>query len=87
MQLSVDTAVLGGLMGGVRDTAGAIRDVALPAPPPCEDMGAADAVGALLAVCREQLEALAGSLTMMAALVETARVDYARAENQAVPHQ
>ena len=87
MQLSVDTAVLGGLTGGVRNAAGAIRDVALPAAPPCEDLGAADAMGALLAVCREQLHALAASLTTTAALVDTAQVDYARAENQAVPHQ
>ena len=87
MHVRVDTWALGGLIGGVRDAAGATRDVALPPPPPCEDMAAADAVGALLAVCREQLQALAASLTTTAALVDTAQVDYARAENQAVPHR
>jgi len=87
MHVVVDTAVMGGLSGGVRDAAGAARDVALPSAPPCEDVGAADAAGALLAVCREQLDALGASLSTTAALVGTAQVDYARAENQAVPQR
>ena len=52
MRIAVDTEWLTGLTGGVRTAAGGLRAVALPAPPPCEDVGAADAVGALLAVCR-----------------------------------
>ena len=87
MHLSVDTGALGGLSTGVRDAAGATRAVELPAPPPCEDVGAADAVGALLAVCGEQLHAVAASLSTTAVLVDTARVDYARAENRAVPRR
>jgi hypothetical protein len=87
MHLTVDTWALGGLTTGVRDAATAVWAVALPAPPPCEDVGAADAIGALLAVCREQLHALAESVSTTAALVDTARVDYTRAENGAVPRR
>ena len=87
MRIAVDTEWLTGLTGGVRTAAGGLRAVVLPAPPPCEDVGAADAVGALLAVCDERLHALAASLSSVALLVDTAQIDYARAENRAVPRQ
>lgn len=87
MRVTVETGALVGLSAGVRDAAGATRAVELPAPPTCEDVGAADAVGALLSVCAEQLQALSSALTSVAVLVDTARVDYTRVESRAVPLQ
>lgn len=83
--MTVDTEALRGLTTAARDAAGAIGAVGLPAPPPCEDVGASDAVGALLAVCKEQLRAVAEVLSTAAVLVDTARVDYAHTESRAVP--
>jgi hypothetical protein len=85
MRVTVETEALVGLTTGVRDAARATRAVELPVPPPCEDVGAADAVGALLAVCAEQLVAVSTALSTVAVLVDTARFDYTRAENRAVP--
>jgi hypothetical protein len=87
MRVTVETGALVGLSAGVRDAAGATRAVELPAPPPCEDIGASDAVGALLTVCAEQLQALSTTLSSAAVLVDTARVDYVRVETRAVPLQ
>ncbi len=83
--MTVETEALVGLTTGVRDAARASRAVELPAPPPCEDVGAADAVGALLAVCAEQLVAVSAALSTVAVLVDTARFDYTRTDNRAVP--
>jgi hypothetical protein len=87
MRIDVDTESLGGLTTGLRDAAGATRAVALPSAPRCEDVGASDAIGALLAVCGEQLHAWAAALSTVALLVDTAQVDYAHAENRAVPRR
>jgi hypothetical protein len=87
MRVTVETEALVGLSTGVRDAARATRAVELPAPPPCEDVDAADAVGALLSVCAEQLVALSGALSTVAVLVDTARFDYVRVEATAVPPQ
>ncbi len=87
MRVTVETEALVGLTAGVRDAAGATRAVELPAPLPCEDVGAADAVGALLTVCAEQLQALSTALAAVAVLVDTARLDYTRVETGAVPLQ
>jgi hypothetical protein len=87
MRIAVDNESLTGLTTGVRVAAGGIRAVTVPAPPPCEDVGAADAVGALLEMCGEQLHALAAALSSVALLVDTAQIDYAQAENRAVPRR
>ena len=85
MHLEVDTEAVRGIAGALRDAASDRSAVALPPPPPCEDLLAADAIGALLDVCEERLDALAAALRAGAVLLETARRDYARAETRAVP--
>jgi hypothetical protein len=85
MRVTVETEALIGLTTGVRDAARATRAVELPAPPPCEDVGAADAIGALLSVCAERLVVLSSALSTVAVLVDTARFDYTRVEARAVP--
>ena len=85
MHLDVDTEAVLGVADALRDAARGASAVALPAPPPCEDLRAADAIGALLDVCAEQLDALAAALRSGAVLLETARQDYARAEARAAP--
>jgi hypothetical protein len=85
MQLEVDTEAVGGVAGSVREAATCAAAVTMPAPPPCDDRGAADAIGALLDVCEERLDTLAAALRAGAVLLETARRDYARAEAGAVP--
>ncbi len=83
MHLDVDTDAVGRVADVVRQAAADAVSVGLPAAPPCEDRGAADAISALLMVCEEQLEAVAGRLRSGAALLETARHDYTRAETHA----
>jgi hypothetical protein len=85
MHLDVDTEAVRGVADALRDAADHASAVALPAPPPCEDLRAADAIGALLDVCAERRDALAAALRSGAVLLETARLDYARAEARAVP--
>ncbi len=85
MRVTVETEALVGLTTGVRGLARAARAIDVPSPPPCEDVAAADAVGALLSVCAEQLGAMSAALSTVAVLVDTARFDYTRAENRAVP--
>ena len=85
MHLDVDTKAVRGVAAALRDAAAISSAVALPPPPPCEDLQAADAIGALLVVCEERLEALAEALRAGAVLLETAWQDYARAETRAVP--
>ncbi len=85
MHLDVDTEAVRGVAAALRDAAAGSSAVALPPPPPCEDLPAADAIGALLVVCEERLDGLAAVLRAGAVLLETARQDYARAEARAVP--
>ena len=85
MHLDVDTETVRGMAAGLRDAAADSSAVALPPPPPCEDLRAADAIGAFLDVREERLDALAAALRAGAVLLETARQDYARAEARAVP--
>jgi hypothetical protein len=85
MQLDVDTAAVEGVADAVRRAAGRLRAVDLPPAPPCEDVAAGDAIGALLSVCTEQLGALSATLSSVAVLVDAARFDYTRAETRAVP--
>jgi hypothetical protein len=85
MQLDVDTAAVEGVADAVRRTALGLGAVDLPRPPPCEDVGASDAIGALLAVSGEVLDSCRGALDSAAQLVDTAAVDYARGETRAVP--
>ncbi|MEO7982407.1 MAG: hypothetical protein ABI807_16130 [Sporichthyaceae bacterium] len=82
MHLDADTDAVGRVADVVRQAAADVGTVGLPAAPPCEDRGAADAISALLMVCEEQLEAVAGLLRSGAALLETARHDYSRAETR-----
>jgi hypothetical protein len=49
----------------------------------CEDVAAADAIGALLAVTGELLASCAQALESVADLVDTAAFDYARVEAHA----
>jgi hypothetical protein len=85
MQLDVDTAAVEGVADAVRRTALGLGAVDLPRPPACEDVGARDAIGALLAVSGELLDSCRRALDSAAQLVDTAAVDYARAETRAVP--
>lgn len=85
MQLQVDTESLAGLAEVVRSSAAAVATVALPRPPACADLAAADAIGALLAVSAQQLHLLAGELAQVARLVDTAQRDYALVEARVVP--
>jgi hypothetical protein len=80
MQLDVDTAAVEGVADAVRRAAAGLGAVDLPPPPPCEDVAAADAIGALLAVSGEVLESCRRALDSAALLVDAAAVDYARAE-------
>jgi hypothetical protein len=57
--------------------------VQLPHAPECEDISAADAIAALLAVSSESLGAFSRALQSVGTLVEVAAVDYARAETHA----
>ena len=83
MQMDVDTYPIAGVSDAVRRAAVQLRAVDLPQPPPCEDVGASDAIGALLAVSGESLAALSHALDTVGLLVETARADYSRAEASA----
>jgi hypothetical protein len=84
MHLDVDTEAVRSLADALRQAAASSSAVALPTPPPCEHLRAADAIGALLDTCEERLDALAVALRVGAVLLETARQDYARAEAGAV---
>jgi hypothetical protein len=83
VRIDVDTQVLVGLAGAVRQAASAVAGFADPAAPEVSAVGAADAVGMLLRVVRQQRADVAGCLRGVAALVETAAADYARTESQA----
>jgi hypothetical protein len=83
MHLEVDTEAVRGLADAVRDAATAVTAVTMPRPPVVEDVAAADAIGALLDVCAERIDACAAALRSGAVLLETARQDYARTEARA----
>lgn len=83
MHLDVDTTAVTGVGSALRAAAAQTAAVRLPRAPACEDVSAADAIGALLAVSGEQLEGCGSVLRLAAALVETAAADYARAETRA----
>ena len=84
VQITVDTHALVGLAGAVRQAAAAVDGFADPPRPDVTAVGAADAVRVLLRVAREQREDVAACLRGVAVLVETAAIDYAHAEAQAV---
>ena len=83
MRLDIDTHTIAGVSDAVRRAAVQLRAVDLPRPPPCEDVGASDAIAALLAVSGESLAVLSHAIDTVGVLVETARADYARAEASA----
>lgn len=83
MRIDADTGAVAGVAQGLRALAVAVRGVALPHAPPCEDVRAADAVRALLDVSAQRLAEAARELTAVAVLAETAAADYARAEARA----
>jgi ABC-type transporter Mla subunit MlaD len=84
VRIDVDTQALAGLAGAVRRAASAVGGFADPVRPEVSAVAAEDAVRMLLRVAREQRDDVAGCLRGVAALVETAAADYARAESQAV---
>jgi hypothetical protein len=83
VQIDVDTHALTGLAGAVRQAASAVGALDDPPAPEVSAVGAADAVWVLLRVVRQQREDVTHCLRGVAALVETAAVDYARTESQA----
>ena len=83
MHLEVDTDAVRGLADAVREAATAVAAVTIPPPPQVEDLAATDAIGALLDVCAERIDACAAALRSGAVLLETARQDYARTEARA----
>lgn len=84
MRIDVDTQILTGLAGALRQAASTVEGFAEPAAPEVRAVGAADAVRMLLRVVRQQRDDVATCLRGTAALVETAVADYARTESQAV---
>lgn len=84
MRIEVDSEVLAGLAGAVRQVAAAVAGYAEPAAPDLTAVAAADAVRMLLRVARRQRDDVATCLRGTAALVATAAADYARTESQAV---
>lgn len=84
MQLDVDTAAVEGVADAVHRAAAQLGALSLPAAPACEDVAAADAVAALLAVSGELLRSCRQELASVAVLVDTAAQDYARAEARAI---
>jgi hypothetical protein len=84
VHIDVDTQVLAGLAGAVRQVASTVDGFAQPAAPEVTAVGAADAVQMLLRVVREQRDDVATCLRGTAALIETAVADYTRAESRAV---
>lgn len=83
MRLDVDPAAVVGVADAAREAAERARAIRLPRAPACEDVAASDAIGALLAVSGVQLHSCVAALRLVAALVETAAVDYARTEARA----
>jgi hypothetical protein len=83
MQLEVDTGEVTGVADAVRRAGQRIATLELPRAPVCEDVAAADAIGALLAVTGELLASCTQALESVADLVDTAAFDYARVEAHA----
>ena len=83
MRVEVDTASVTGVSDAVRRAAARVSAVELPRSPACEDVGAADAVAALLAVSGETLASCSQALLSVGTLIEVAAIDYARAETWA----
>ena len=83
MHMEVDTGEVAGVADAVRRAGQRLAAVDLPRAPACEDVAAADAIEALLAVTGESLVSCTRALESVADLVDTAAFDYARVEAHA----